>query len=211
MVGKFWVVHADLAHGDTAYTRVGLPLHTDTTYFTDPVGLQLFHILRHEGTGGESTFLDGFRAADLLRNRSPEAWETLTTIPIPSAAQGDTEVDVRPSLLAHPILNLHPRTKELHQIRYNNDDRIPMPHTSLSDTLQFYWALREWRKVLDEEGAVWKLCSPPGTAIIFDNWRVLHGREAFTGDRTLSGGYIGGDDWKSRFRVLERQFGKGRS
>lgn len=36
--GKFWEVHANLEHGDTAYTNLAISLHTDTTYFTDPVG-----------------------------------------------------------------------------------------------------------------------------------------------------------------------------
>ena len=58
--------------------------------------------------------------------------------------------------------------------------------------------------------------------IVFDNWRVLHGRAAFTGRRRLGGGYskpwyfselrranlilVNRDDFISRFKMLE--FGK---
>jgi trimethyllysine dioxygenase len=36
--GAFWDFTANNAHGDTAYTSIALPAHTDSTYFTDPVG-----------------------------------------------------------------------------------------------------------------------------------------------------------------------------
>jgi len=36
--GGFWDFTSDLGHGDTAYTDLALGAHTDTTYFTDPVG-----------------------------------------------------------------------------------------------------------------------------------------------------------------------------
>lgn len=38
------------------------------------------------------------------------------------------------------------------------------------------------------------------TFAVFDNWRVLHGRAAFTGKRRMCGGYINRDDWVSKFR-----------
>ena len=65
--GKFWDFTSDLAHGDTAYSTLSLPAHTDTTYFSEPVGLQFFHLLEHRGTGGKSLYVDGFNAALLLQ------------------------------------------------------------------------------------------------------------------------------------------------
>jgi len=41
----------------------------------------------------------------------------------------------------------------------------------------------------------------PGRAVIFDNWRVLHGRSAFKGKRTMCGAYIGIDQFESRFKM----------
>ena len=35
---------------------------------------------------------------------------------------------------------------------------------------------------------------------VFDNWRVLHGRTAFTGKRRMSGAYINRDDFISRWK-----------
>lgn len=56
--GGLWTFTADLSRGDLAYTNIALGLHTDTTYFTDPVGLQLFHVLEHDGQGGESVCIN---------------------------------------------------------------------------------------------------------------------------------------------------------
>ena len=44
---------------------------------------------------------------------------------------------------------------------------------------------------------------------VFDNLRVLHGRSAYTGSRRLCGAYVNGDDYRSRLRGLERQYGGG--
>jgi trimethyllysine dioxygenase len=38
--GGFYDFTADLASKDTAYTNIALEAHTDTTYFSDPAGLQ---------------------------------------------------------------------------------------------------------------------------------------------------------------------------
>ena len=48
----------------------------------------------------------------------------------------------------------------------------------------------------------------PGTAIVFDNRRILHTRSEFdasTGSRHLQGVYLRRDEWRSRRLMLERQ------
>lgn len=40
--GGFWDFTSDLEHSDTAYTPLPLPAHTDTTYYGQSAGLQLF-------------------------------------------------------------------------------------------------------------------------------------------------------------------------
>ena len=59
---------------------MALEAHTDTAYFSDPAGYQMFHLLSHsEGSGGSSLLVDGFRAASILRTESPKAFDVLTT------------------------------------------------------------------------------------------------------------------------------------
>ena len=55
--GGFYDFTADLASQDTAYTNIALEAHTDNTYFSDPAGLQAFHLLSHtDGSGGLRTY-----------------------------------------------------------------------------------------------------------------------------------------------------------
>jgi alpha-ketoglutarate-dependent taurine dioxygenase len=67
-----------------------------------------------------------------------------------------------------------------------------------------YRALSAFQAVLrDENLAVW-LPLRPGSMLVFDNTRVLHGRAGFSpaSGRTLVGCYLDADVWKSRLRVL---------
>ena len=41
----------------------------------------------------------------------------------------------------------------------------------------------------------------PGTVLFVDNWRVGHGRTAFTGRRVMSGCYVARQEWRSAART----------
>ena len=40
-----------------------------------------------------------------------------------------------------------------------------------------------------------------GELLIFNNWRILHGRGSFSGDRKMSGCYINKEDFDSSCRI----------
>lgn len=196
-----WSFTADLAHADTAYTTLALGAHTDNTYFTEPAGLQMFHKLEFDGQGGESLFVDGFHVAQQLKARSPEAYRTLSTTLVPTHSAGDENVLIVPTPRAYPILN-HGPDGQLYQIRYNNDDRSALNHLSSTQLEAFYDALFLWNELLKKpENELWEPLAP-GRVVLFNNWRVLHGRSAFTGHRRICGAYFPWDDYKSRARTL---------
>ncbi|GAC93155.1 potential gamma-butyrobetaine hydroxylase [Pseudozyma hubeiensis SY62] len=239
--GGFWDFTSDLAHGDTAYTDLALQAHTDTTYFSDPAGLQMFHLLSHTASksgspsssggsssgsasgsgsgssssrgpsGGESLLVDGFLAAAVLKDVHPDAYETLSRVRIRTHSAGDENTMIRPLLDGgYPILQHDEATGELVLVRYNNDDRSVL-RVDAEDVEPFYDALRKWHEILtNPEGEYWVQLKP-GTAMIFDNHRVLHGRSAFVGNRRLCGAYVNHDDYRSRLAVLRAQFAENRS
>ncbi|SJX62422.1 related to trimethyllysine hydroxylase [Sporisorium reilianum f. sp. reilianum] len=240
--GGFWDFTSDLAHGDTAYTDLALQAHTDTTYFSDPAGLQMFHLLSHtasktgcgsgsaggssggasspsSGTsasargpsGGESLLVDGFLAAAVLKDVHPDAYDTLSRVRIRTHSAGDESTMIRPLLDGgYPILQHDDATGELVLVRYNNDDRSVL-RVDADDVEPFYDALRKWHHILtNPEGEYWVQLKP-GTALIFDNHRVLHGRSAFVGNRRLCGAYVNHDDYRSRLAVLRAQFAENRA
>ncbi|CAO3635575.1 unnamed protein product [Cunninghamella echinulata] len=196
-----WSFTADLAHADTAYTQLALGAHTDNTYFTEPSGLQMFHKLEFKGKGGDSLFVDGFAVAAQLKEKHPEAYKTLTNTLIPTHSAGDENVLIVPTPRAYPILN-HDSKGELYQIRYNNDDRSTLNHLSISELDYFYDALFKWNQLLTNANNEYWDPLAPGRVVTFDNWRVLHGRSAFTGHRRICGAYFPWDDYKSRARTL---------
>ena len=57
---------------------MGIGLHTDATYYNEPMGIQVFHVLDHQGEGGETMLGDGYKAIELLQKESPESVEYLS-------------------------------------------------------------------------------------------------------------------------------------
>lgn len=206
--GGFYDFTPDLSKADTAYTNLALAPHTDTTYFTDPAGLQAFHLLSHtpapgsedtEVTGGKSLLVDGFRAAQILRDEMPSwYYDELQYTAVPWHASGNKGVTISPRQPYPVFERARDQTKTLQRIRWNNDDRGVLPLYDNPD--RWYEAAGAWQRILDDpKHQIW-IQLKPGMTLIFDNWRMLHGRSAFNGVRRICGGYVNRDDFISKFR-----------
>ncbi|PCH42669.1 mitochondrial protein [Wolfiporia cocos MD-104 SS10] len=204
--GRFWDFTSDLAKGDTAYTTMALGAHTDTTYFTDPCGLQLFHLLSHtDGSGGATLLVDGFYVASILKELHPDAYDILSRVPVPAHAAGEASALYTPTpRLGYPVLR-H-QGEELIQVRWNNDDRSVMSHLEPSMVEAWYDAIRKWYALLTSADSEFWVQLSPGTAVVVDNHRVLHGRSAFDGKRRMCGAYIGIDEYRSKLAILSERF-----
>jgi trimethyllysine dioxygenase len=194
--GGFWEFEPDRSRDDAAYTDEALRPHTDGTYSHDAPGLQILHCLGHDGDGGESTMVDGFRIAEELRRTAPHHYDVLAKVDVPGQYLGDG-VHLKAS---RPVFR-HDGDGRLVQVSFNNADRAPflLPPDEM---VAFYDALRAFERLVDEPDLRWERRNPPGDALVFDNWRVLHGRTAFTGARRLCGAYVNREDVESRRRVL---------
>ncbi len=194
--GGFWEFTADLSKADLAYTNVHLAAHTDGTYCHDAPGLQMLHCLYFDGTGGDSTLVDGFKIADVLRETEAELFDVLSTVAIPGQYIGDGAH----LMSARPVFR-HDHSGALVQVSYNNSDRAPflLPPDEMA---LLYAALRAFDQLANGDSMQWRHVLRPGEALLFDNWRVLHGRYAYTGKRTLCGAYLNHEDFESRLRLL---------
>jgi trimethyllysine dioxygenase len=194
--GGMWDFTANLAFKDTAYTPVAIGPHTDGTYSIDSPGYQMFHCLTFDGTGGESTLVDGFKVADYIRRSDPLAFEVLTHVKVPAQYLGDGV-----HLTAeHPVIGLD-HNGDFSQIAYNNYDRAPfsLPTPRMN---AFYRALKLFDGLVNDPAYEISMRLAPGTALLFDNWRTLHGRRAYQGFRRLCGAYLNKEDFDSKLRVL---------
>lgn len=207
--GDFYDFIPDHALADTAYTNLALPAHTDTTYFTEPAGIQSFHLLSHMGSGpkdgtetslgGKSLLVDGFHAAQILKAEEPGLFDILASVGVPCHASGNKGIAIAPDKL-YPVLDYDAKRNMMHRIRWNNDDRGVVPVGSGFSAMQWYEAAMKWNEILTRKELEYWFQLKPGNVLIFDNWRVLHGRSAFTGIRRICGGYINRDDFISRWR-----------
>ncbi|HEX4153744.1 MAG TPA: trimethyllysine dioxygenase [Steroidobacteraceae bacterium] len=194
--GGMWDFTANLAFKDTAYTSAAIGPHTDGTYSFDPPGYQMFHCLKFDGTGGESTLVDGFAVADRIKRSDPLAFEVLSSVKVPAQYLGDG-VHLRAE---HPVIGLD-HDGDLAQIAYNNYDRAPfsLPPPRMA---AFYRALKLFNRLINDPAHEITMRLAPGTALLFDNWRTLHGRRAYRGERWLGGAYLNKEDVESKLRVL---------
>jgi trimethyllysine dioxygenase len=194
--GGMWDFTANLAFKDTAYTSAAIGPHTDGTYSFDSPGYQMFHCLKFDGHGGDSTLVDGFKVADQIRRIDPMAFEVLSNIKVPAQYLGDG-VHLRAE---HPVIELD-HNGDFVQIAYNNYDRAPF-RLATPRMNAFYRALKLFNQLINDPSNEITMRLAPGTALLFDNWRTLHGRRAYQGFRWLCGAYLNKEDFESKLRVL---------
>jgi len=194
--GGFWEFQPDMSKADTAYSTLELRGHTDSTYSHDAPGFQLLHCLEFNGSGGESTIVDGFAVARRIEAEAPELFEVLSTVAVPGQYIGDGAH----LMSARPVFR-HDHTGRLVQVSFNNYDRAPFLLDE-ADMVAFYDAIRRFDEIVNEPSMQWRHILRPGEALLFDNWRVLHGRAAFTGLRRMCGGYLNREDVDSKLRLL---------
>ncbi len=200
--GQMWTVESgSIDHADCAYSNDGLEPHTDGTYVHDAPGLQLLHFVQQAGDGGASVLVDGLHVVDELLGHDPDVVDTLSSVPVP-AHYIEPGVELRAT---RPALRMD--GTRLIQLSFNNYDRSPMwlEHEEMTAFYEAYAALHE--RVVDPANQL-VVTLQPGQAVVFNNWRVLHGRTGFTGTRIFHGAYVARDRFDSRHRVLTHQAGR---
>ncbi|MDY7103067.1 MAG: TauD/TfdA family dioxygenase [Actinomycetota bacterium] len=187
---------------NAAYTPVRLMPHIDLPNYTRPPDYQFLYCVANEADGGESTFVDGFKIADVLRTTEPEHFEVLASTLVSFRFQ-DHEYDIR---YRSPMIVLDPDGKVV-EVRVNDWIRDTTPDVALADERAFYAAYRSLLEKVEDRRYQLRVKLGAGQMVAFDNRRVLHGRESFdpnTGERFLQGLYVERDFVRSRLRVLDR-------
>ena len=193
---------------DLAYTSLFLDPHTDNPYRSPVPGVQLLHCLANETTGGLSTLVDGFAAAEALRSQDPQAFIILTHTPVRFRFRDpDTEL-VRSSPLIEvdgigglQAINFSPRL-----------DFVPLLRPQ--ELTAYFKARKAFDQLLRSPQYELRFLLNAGDLMMMDNRRLLHGRTAFDtreGLRHLQGCYIDVDGPRSAYRVLRRRLGASRS
>ena len=203
--GRLWDfgrVENNLEFADTAFTSQAIRCHTDGTYFMDPAGLQLLHCTGHNGTGGMSLLVDGYNAAEILRQTDQDSFHYLskTIIPFHYFEEGKLH------LKAHgPVIELDPYSGRVSRIRYNPHDLAPLDCFLANDVPRFYKAFKAFTAIVRAPENEFQFKLSPGKLLIMANWKVLHGRLEFTGNRSMNGCYVSRDDFLGKLRIMKKQ------
>jgi len=197
--GGIWELAADVTdHLDSAYDTTYLAPHTDGTYSHDGPGLQLFACQERLGTGGDSILVDGFAGAARLFDAHPHHVDILSR-----AAVAGHYVEPGVSLLAERAPLRFDSRGHLVQVTFNNYDRAPFMIRPSEDAEALRDAYAALHSVLDDPSCRTHIRWEPGQCLIFDNWRVLHGRTGFDGKRRFFGCYTNHEDLTSKLRQMD--------
>lgn len=127
---------------NVAYTALELKAHTDLPNREMPPGIQFLHCLQFEAEGGDSLFVDGFHAAETLRQTDPDAFALLSTVVVPFRFH-DAEWDLR---WKAPVIQLG-HDGGLAEVRYHN--ALMAPLDGPADLVRpMYRALRAFTDIL---------------------------------------------------------------
>ncbi|MGE5767722.1 MAG: gamma-butyrobetaine dioxygenase [Bacteroidota bacterium] len=201
--GRWFEVRAEVNPTNLAYTNLGLQAHTDNPY-RDPVPtLQILYCLENSVEGGDSYVVDGFAAAQRLRDEDPEAFAVLTRHCARFDYAGSSDVHLA---ARRPMIELAP-DGELLALRFNNRSAAPITDVPYAEMEAYYAAYRRLGEIIGDESMAVSFKLQPGESFIVDNTRVLHARKAFSGSgsRWLQGCYADKDGLLSTLRVLEER------
>ncbi|KAK5640795.1 hypothetical protein RI129_009342 [Pyrocoelia pectoralis] len=196
--GEMWKVSTYSTVKDTSSSTVALLPHNDNTYWTNATGLIIFHLLYRNGEGGQTILVDGFNVAEKVRSKNPDAFNLLCNSPIESHFIDKSQH----YFCTESVIKLHSVTKQLYQIRFNIYDRSPLVSLPEEVIPKYYEAYQLFaREAFDPRNRL-EIQLEPGDVLFVDNWRILHGRNAFTGERELGGCYVSRDDYISQVKKL---------
>lgn len=201
--GLTWHVDVDITPTSLANTGQRLAPHTDLPTREVPPGLQMLHCVENSVEGGWSTMADGLAIADHLRAHEPDAFEALTTLewvffnrsPDHDHRWQGPVIDTGDGRIPHTYRAFHP-------VR-------AFPAMAPEDLNRAYAAMRLLSETASSDRFQMRYPFRPGDIVVFDNRRVLHGRDAFEPRpgtrRRLIGTYMDTDEFYSRLRVLLRR------
>lgn len=199
--GPTFTVEARTQPDSTANTGFSLGQHTDLPTRETPPGFQVLHCVENTVAGGWSRLTDGLALVGAMAEEQPEHYEALTTLrwTFMNRAPGE---DHR---WCGPVID-HVHGPEPLTIRAFYPVRTA-PAMDAADVPRAYAALKAFSALAHDPRFRIRYPFEPGDLVIFDNRRVLHGRDEFepgTGTRQLHGCYLDHDDLYSRLRVLIR-------
>lgn len=200
--GDYFDVRVHLDPVNLSYTSSALELHTDTPAEELPPGIQFLHCRANDVKGGMTIFLDGATVAEDFKRSNPKDFGILSSVKIPFYYE-------------HENFDWRSRQRVIELDSYGNVSGLTISQhmADINDLPQdqldsFYPALLRFGRLLRQKEYQIKIHLEEGQCIVFDNHRIVHGREAYaenSGDRYLRGCYIDRGELRSSYRTLVKK------
>jgi gamma-butyrobetaine dioxygenase len=205
--GAAFEVRVEADPTNLAFTAGALEMHTDLPGEEWAPGVQFLHCRANTVEGGGSLFADGAAVAEALQQEDPEAFALLAGHDIPFFYRHE-----------HWDYRAHQRVIELDTrghvsgvtVSQHLMDDLDLPQDLLD---RYFPALHRFLTLLNDPRFVCRFRLNAGECIVFDNHRIVHGREAYvaeSGARHLRGCYTDRGAVRSTYRVLARRGFDGR-
>ena len=199
--GKHFEVRTEVNPTNLAYTGLGLQAHTDNPY-RDPVpSIQVLYCLESSAAGGENMVVDGFAAAQRLRQENPGYFDVLADHCARFEYAGEQGVCLTSR---RPMIELAP-DGELIGVRFNNRSLAAVTDVPFEKMDTYYAAYRRFGEIIDDPDMEVSFRLEPGEGFVVDNTRVLHARKGYSGEgsRWLQGCYADKDGLLSKLSTLQ--------
>ena len=199
--GLFFDVRVEIKPTNLAYTARALEMHTDLPGEEAAPGVQFLHCLENTVEGGASLFLDGVAVAMALREEDPAAFDLLAKHKIPFFYRHD-RIDYRSH--QRVIETDHAGQVTGVTISQHLQDNMDLPQDLLD---AYYPAFVKFIRMMQDDRFVIKFRSQAGNCVVFDNHRVVHGREGYvaeSGGRHLRGCYTDRAAMRSTYRIASQ-------
>ena len=186
-----------------AYSGAALSLHVDESFRGTQPGLVLFQCVEADAAGGgESVLVDGFRLAELLEERMPDAFELLSRIATTFRRRHEGfDYDTRT-----PVFTLDAGGAV---VRFCWAEKSAAPIRAPEHLIEsIYAARRALLELVHDESLQARVALRPGDLLIADNYRVMHGRTAYRGRRHLRHCHVDRDEMYSRYRMACHRRGR---
>lgn len=201
---KFIVQHVTNT-SNVAYLSNNLQMHIDLPYYEYCPGVNMLHCLvQTQSNGGENLLSDAHYVANYMKENHYEQYKLLKDTEVEWSDLGVEDGNEFFKLHRSPVIVLD-KHGEITRINFS----VPQRGSHFPGPIEFVQPWYEAHGLFLELNHRFsaKFKTTPGDILVFDNIRLLHGRNAYedasNNVRKLIGAYIDWDEIYSRYRCLK--------